>query len=188
MKVTRVTQSLAGFLLFVAVHASAFESDVHYGLTQWLAMQAGFADEAAQIIATGDQRVDSGDMQVIELVLIYACVGRDELGQRLAHDQHYPSAGPLTGPPEQRRVQAGSPAATKAATDLLKTPLDKSPYMLLLLGGALHTLQDSWSHQGVPDVPHVGEAVHCDPDRSWAHPAARGRHTLEEAERLCPPM
>src|SRR5438309_7178666 len=73
-----VTRSLAISLLLFSAHAFAFESDVHYGLTQWLAMQAGFGSEAAQIIATGDQRVESGDMQFVELVLIYACVGKDE--------------------------------------------------------------------------------------------------------------
>lgn len=178
----RIMHSIAVVLLLAAARAHAFENDVHYGLTQWLATQAGFGSEAAQIIATGDQRVDSGDMQFIELVLIYACVGKDELGQRLARDQHYPSAGPVTGPPEQRIVQPGSAVAAKAANDLLKTPIDKSPYMLLLLGGAVHTLQDSWSHQGAPDVPRPGEPITCDPNRAWAHPAARGGWNSHKAD------
>ena len=177
-----ISRSLAILLLFVAGRASAFEGDVHYGLTQWLAIQAGFGDEAAQIIATGDERVDSGDMQFIDLVLIYACLGKDDVGERLVHDQHYPSAGPVVGPPQQRAVEAGGANAMKAALDLLKTPLDKSPYTLLLLGGAVHTLQDSWSHQGVPDVPRPGEPIVCDPDRAWAHPAARGGWNSHEAD------
>lgn len=182
MKMMRITQAFAMLLLLAAAHANAFEGDVHFGLTQWLAMQAGFGTEAAQIIATGDERVESGDMQFIELVLIYACVGKDELAQRLARDQDYPSAGPVSGPPEQRMVQAGSAAAVKAATDFLKTPLDKSPYMLLLLGGAVHTLQDSWSHQGTPDVPKPGSGITCDPNRAWAHPAARGGWNSHKAD------
>ena len=182
MDLKHVTRSLAIVLLFVAANASAFESDVHYGLTQWLAMQAGFGSEAAQIIATGDQRVDSGDMQFIDLVLIYACVGKDDVGQRLAHDQHYPSAGPVSGPPQQRMIEPGNAFAMKAAQDLLKTPLDKSPYMLLLVGGALHTLQDSWSHQGATDVPRPGEGITCDPNRAWAHPASRGGFASHKAD------
>src|SRR6185437_16906895 len=91
-------------------------------------------------------------------------------------------AGPVSGPPEQRMVQAGSAAAVKAATDFLKTPLDKSPYMLLLLGGAVHALQDSWSHQGTPDVPKPGDAITCDPNRAWAHPAARGGWNSHKAD------
>jgi hypothetical protein len=154
---------------------------VHFGLTQWLAMQAGFSEEASQIIATGDQRVDSGDMQFIDLVLMYACVGSDKLGQQLAGEQHYPSAAPAAGPPDKRVVEAGSAVATKGAADLLKTPLDKSPYMLLLLGGAVHALQDSWAHQGVPDVPHP-DGIGCDPNRAWAHPASRGGWNSHKAD------
>jgi hypothetical protein len=169
-----VANWMAVVLLGVAANAAAFESDVHFGLTKWLAVQAGFSDDAAGIIGTGDQRVDSGDMQFIELVLVYACAGSDSLGQRFAGEHHYPSAGPAAGPPEQRSVEPGSPKAVKDATALLSTPLDKSPYMLLLLGGALHTLQDSWSHQGVPGVPRPGEGLVCDPSKAWAHPQARG--------------
>ena len=148
MGISRIRHSISFALLLASAPAAAFESDVHFGLTQWLAMQAGFGEEASQIIATGDQRVDSGDMQFIELALIYACIGRDDLGERLAGEQHYPSDGPASGPPEQRIVQPGSATSSKAAIALLKTPLDKSPYMLLLLGGAVHTLQDSWCASG----------------------------------------
>jgi hypothetical protein len=183
MKIPCIRHSMAAAIFLLGTsQAFAFESDVHFGLTQWLAMQAGFSEEAAQIIATGDQRVDSGDMQFIGLVLMYACVGRDDLGERLAGEHHYPSAGPASGPPDQRVVEPGSATAAKAATELLKTPLDKSPYMLLLLGGALHTLQDSWSHQGVPGVPHPGEPIVCDPNRAWGHPAARGGWNSHKAD------
>ena len=62
---------LAGTLLLPAT-AAAFESDVHFGLTQWLALKAGFTQQEADALATGDQRVDSGDMQFIELAPAYA--------------------------------------------------------------------------------------------------------------------
>lgn len=179
---TCISKFVAAALLVASVEASAFESDVHFGLTQWLAMQAGFTADASQIIATGDQRVDSGDMQFIELVLIYGCAGRDDLGVRLAGEHHYPSAGPASGSPEQRLVQPGSAAASKTAKEMLKTPLDKSPFTLLLLGGAIHALQDSWAHQGVPGVPHPGAPIVCDPARSWAHPQARGGWNSHKAD------
>lgn len=182
MKIKHIRNVLAAAIICAAGSAFAFESDVHFGLTQWLAMQAGFSEEGAQIIATGDQRVDSGDMQFIDLVLMYACVGRDDLGERLAGEQHYPSAGPAIGPPAQRAVEAGSATAARAAIELLETPLDKSPFMLLLLGGALHTLQDSWAHQGTPDVPRPSEPFPCDPNRSWAHPSARGGWNSHRAD------
>ena len=86
-------------LLLVSTSLSAFESDVHYGLTEWLALQAGFDERAATTIATGDQRSDSGDMQYIELIFAYACIGKDDLGSRHAGQYHYPSAGTVPGAP-----------------------------------------------------------------------------------------
>ena len=64
-------------LLLLSTASSGFESDVHYGLTEWLAIQAGFDERAAKTVAIGDQRVDSGDMQYLELVFAYGCIGKD---------------------------------------------------------------------------------------------------------------
>ena len=84
-------------LLFAPERATAFEADVHYGLTYWLALQAGFEPIQAQIIATGDERVDLGDMPYIDLVAMYACLHRDEFSARRAGEHHYPSAGKIPG-------------------------------------------------------------------------------------------
>ena len=51
---------VSALLLIAPERATAFEADVHYGLTDWLALQAGFEPLQAQIIATGDERVDFG--------------------------------------------------------------------------------------------------------------------------------
>jgi hypothetical protein len=170
-------------LLLAAMGASAFESDVHFGLTQWLALQAGFDEESARTIATGDQRVDSGDMQFIELVLTYACVRQEDLGSRLAGEHHYPTAGMVPGTPETRLVQAGGDAAKKAALAIIKVPANQANYRLFLLGEALHSLQDSWSHQGVPEVPRPAEGLFaCDSTRAWGHPAARGGWNSHKAD------
>ena len=49
---------LVAFSLFSSTGPSmAWESDVHYGLTRWLAIQAGFSPEQAKWIADGDQGV-----------------------------------------------------------------------------------------------------------------------------------
>src|SRR3989442_2655977 len=79
-------------LLTASAPSLAFEADVHYGLTHWLALQTGFDPLAAQIIATGDQRVDSGDMQFIDVVALYACPGKDDVGDRLPVSLHFPLA------------------------------------------------------------------------------------------------
>jgi hypothetical protein len=55
--------------------------------------------------------------------------------------------------------------------------------MLFRLGEALHILQDSWSHQGVPDTPRPAEAVFtCDSTRAWGHPATRGGWNSHKAD------
>jgi hypothetical protein len=94
-------------LLTVSAWAAAFESDVHYGLTQWLALKAGFDPAAARMIAIGDNRVDSGDMQFVDLGIMYACAAKDIRGSR--------RAGRITTRPllqRRRRSEASScPAA-----------------------------------------------------------------------------
>ena len=162
-------------LLLAATASFAFESDVHYGLTVWLALKAGFSEREAKTIATGNQRVDSGDMQFIDDVLMYACLGTDDVGSKRAGVHHYPTLGPLPRALEARAVEPGSAAAKAAALGMTKTPSDKAGFMLLRLGEALHVLQDSWSHQGVPDVPRPGERFfQCDATRAWGHAKARG--------------
>src|ERR1700732_1426867 len=100
--------------------ATAFEADVHYGLTNWLALQVGFEPEQAQIIATFDQRVDSGDMPFMDVVGLYACLAKDEISARRAGEHHFPSEGSIPGPPETRAVVPNSRVASKAALEVIK--------------------------------------------------------------------
>jgi hypothetical protein len=174
---------IAAALVAASSPARAFESDVHYGLTQWLALQAGFDAVAARIIATGDQRVDSGDMQFLDPVFFYACGGADDdFGARRAGRHHFPSAGAIPAPPGERVVVAGGDVAKKDAVALVGGRVDQASFMLHKLGEALHTLQDSWSHQGVPDVPVPGAPIACDATRAWAHPKARGGWNSHRAD------
>ncbi len=62
-------------------NAEAWEADVHFGLTRWLAVQAGFSAPQADAIATGNQRVDFGAMETMLLVTEYACTGADAEGR-----------------------------------------------------------------------------------------------------------
>jgi hypothetical protein len=156
----------------VAGSVSAYESDVNYGLTMWLALKAGFNEREAATIATGNQRVDSGDMQYTDVGLMYACLGKDDVGAARAGAHHYPTSGAIPGTPESRAVVAGAPAAMKAAAAMTRLPSDQSGFMLLKLGEALHILQKSWAHQGIPEVPRMG--IECDATRAWGHPKARG--------------
>src|SRR6266853_1182943 len=76
---------------------AAFERDVHFGLTKWLALKAEFTPQEAEALATGDQRVDSGDMPFIELVTAYACLAKDKESSTLVERHHYPPPGRVPG-------------------------------------------------------------------------------------------
>lgn len=176
------------FLLFAGMFLlpgtpAAFERDVHFGLTKWLALKAGFTPQEAEALATGDQRVDSGDMQFIELVTAYACLAKNKESSTLVEQHHYPPPGRVPGPPEQRAVLAGSDPVRKLALDATKVSPAQAGFLLFQFAEALHALQDSWSHQGVPDLPRPLEgAVVCDPTLAWAHPLLRGGWNSHKAD------
>ena len=163
--------------------ACAFEADVHYGLTQWLALQAGFNPAQAEAIATGNNRVDSGDMQFIDLGFDYGCLAPDPEGSATVARHHYPSGGTIPGAPAQRAVVAGDAAAMRGVDDVMKAPRSHAGLMLFKLGQGLHALQDSWSHQGVPEVPEIPDRLFaCDANLGWGHPNARGGATSHRAD------
>jgi hypothetical protein len=174
---------VSAFLLIAPERATAFEADVHYGLTYWLALQAGFEPLEAQIIATGDERVDSGDMPYIDLVAMYACLHRDEVSARRAGEHHFPSAGKIPGLPETRSVAPNSSAARQAALVAIEAGAAQAQFRLLQLGEGLHALQDSWSNQGVPSVPQLGDVPSaCDSRLAWGHPETRGGPASHRAD------
>ena len=172
-------------LLFLSVTpvCLAFESDVHYGLTYWLARQAGFDEREARTIAGGSQRVDSGAMQFIDVVYMYACLDEDDVGAKRAGAHHYPTSGPVPGAPQARTVRPGSDAAIEGVLETTGVPAGKAGFMLLRLGERLHVMQDAWAHQGEPDVPQPGASgFRCDPTRAWGHPKARGGASSHKAD------
>src|SRR5580765_5328973 len=133
-----------------------YESDVHFGLTLWLAQKAGYSDWQARAIATGDFRVDSGLMSTLALLPEYACTVRDEALAREIQKRHYPSKAKVPADPRERLVEPGSTAAREALTETLQAAKGHEAEYLGLLGAALHPLQDSWAHSGVPAVPAFG--------------------------------
>jgi hypothetical protein len=161
----------------------AYEADVHFGLTKWLAIQAGFEPWQADSIAIGDQRVDSGDMQYIALLPTYACLAHDKEAAERIGLLHFPAQGRVPAAPNQRAVAAGSEAAQRAVRDIWKSEPSQAVFRLYLMGAALHTLQDSWAHQGAPDVPQpLGPLGACDPTFAWSNPSARGGWNSHKAD------
>jgi len=168
---------LGAALLFLACSttvAFAWEQDVHEGLTQWLAEQAGFsADEAVQI-GRGDQEIDDSRstdaVTLVERVMVTGDVGASELVQRL----HFPSFGPIPSAPDARKVTPLSFPTREAVEHEMELPNSAKPNDRAMedFGRALHPFQDGWSHQGDPDPPAGG--LHLNENLSFGHPVKRG--------------
>jgi hypothetical protein len=147
--------------------AYAWEDDVHYGLTKWLAIKAGFSPADADEIAKADQKVDtSWFVGPMHTTIAAACVGSDAYGSRNVHDNHFASQGdPPKDPPD--RVVKPDKVFLRGVPISIPTPSARGS--LLSLGADLHVLQDTWSHQGQPDIPFA-----CKAQLAWGHAAARG--------------
>jgi hypothetical protein len=167
----------ASVLLLLATPASllAWEADLHYGLTKWLAVTVGFTDDAAETLARGNLFADQYLYDATRLVPWYACFGRhDVAASDLVRTLHFPSSLGVPNPSNRRNVLAGGPRARAAADkeSSRKIPASYSQEQansLQELGKALHALQDSWAHQGIPDRPFF-----CSDDYAWGHPKTRG--------------
>ncbi|PIF77392.1 hypothetical protein CLU95_4566 [Variovorax sp. 54] len=159
------TMALAAFVAScLPATSAAWEADVHFGLTRWLATQAGFTGPQADAIATGNQRADFGAMETMNLATEYACSSPDAETARAAQRLHFPSEQAVPAPPAQRPVQAGGGASTHALRALLPGAVPKAASLLLKLGEALHPLQDSWAHEGAgASVPSNLAGLPCDP-------------------------
>lgn len=163
-------------------HAFAYESDVHYGLTKWLAQEAGFAPHEAEAIATGNQRVDSGGPQAIDVVLDYGCALRDPVAAIRVQRAHAPSRNNVPALPAQREVISGGDFAKTEMHKVLQQGKGKEALMLAQFGAAIHGFQDSWSHSGVPSVLDGGRELKCHPELAISHPSGRGGSESHDAD------
>ena len=155
----------------------AYEADFHYGLTKWLAIQAGVCEERAEIVATGtlapDQQHDA--VALTKRALLHG----DVAAAREVQEWHFPSDGPVPGLPQARRVKPGSAAAWRKVEQVTASRSSRLlDDLLRQFGEALHPLQDSWSHRGVPGIPvqllGVATSSHDPETIGWGHPDNRG--------------
>src|SRR5262245_16622255 len=109
----------------------AWEMDLHYGLTKWLAFYAGFSLDDAEVVARGTQDPDEGKLYPApSAVFAAACLWRrDEDRVRLVQTYHFPSYGPVPGSPSARSVEPGSTdnAATTLVEKEIQTVLPGQP-------------------------------------------------------------
>jgi hypothetical protein len=182
-----VVASLCLCLQPLVIFTLASEADVHYGLTYWLARQAGFDKQSAERVAHGDYQADLGHYNPAPWVVAFHIIlDGDVEAAKSVRDTHFASFQDLPAPPPQRAVVPNSPAARKKAGNSVLPPASGEPldYSLDQFGYSLHPLQDSWAHQGIPDIPfRPGRQVH--PELSFSHPAARGGWLLHNADITC---
>ncbi len=168
-------------ILILSTAAAGWETDLHYGLTKWLAFQAGFNLEDAEVIAHGTQEPDDGKLYPAPVAVFEAaCLGhRNEDLSRLVQTYHFPSYGPVPGAPPKRVVSPGSAPATALVQKEIQTNLPNEPREKTLehLGVALHPLEDSWAHQGEPGIPWT-----CSQDLAYGHPSSRGGWRKHDAD------
>ena len=163
--------------------AFGWEADLHYGLSKWLAFKAGFSLNDAETIAIGVQSRDDGSLYpAVGTVFYRTCLQRDVDYSRLVQTYHFSSFGNVPGAPPQRAVAPGltDNAATELVWKEIKNSIANEPPAIALrnLGISLHPLEDSWSHQGIPDMPPRP----CSQDLAWGHPADRGGYRSKKAD------
>lgn len=173
----RLWRSLVLCLCAVYGPAWGYEADVHYGLTKWLALQAGFPEQQAELIATGNQRVDFGSIETIRLLTDYACLRPDKESAEEMRASHYPVGG---ADPEGQGVVAGGAAARQRVTAVIKAATSsRAGELLLAFGAALHPFQDSWAHAGAISGPPAALGLpNCQAPLWTTAPLTRGGRSV----------
>lgn len=163
---------------------AAFESDVHFGLTLWLAQRAGFAPGDAKAIALEDQRIDAGSIEYMTSALQFACLSRYVPDAADKQARHYPAERKVPAGPQARVVVPGGPASQFPVDAALKwAGGGKAAFILGEFGRSLHSLQDSWAHQGTPSVPDWRRyGIACDVNLAMAAPLSRGDPSSHAAD------
>lgn len=91
--------ALAIALFATDYHALAWQFDVHYLLTFWLATQAGFSRRDATEIATADQGYDDSNHHAAIAIVCYIATSGDTGAARDLQLKHFPSDAPVPSPP-----------------------------------------------------------------------------------------
>ena len=161
--------------LHFSVATYAWEEDVHYVLTFWIANKAGLSRQHADAVATANQGLDDSDHNAAIPTVLWIVLRGDEGAARDLQLKHFPTDASLPSPALRRVVAPNSPAARRRMEQVVTTPMAATT--LQELGESLHPLQDSWSHQGVPDIP-----FNLRPNLISAHPKARGGWRSHDAD------
>ncbi len=169
--------------LIVALPLVSWETDLHCGLTKWLAVKAGFSLADTEKVALAAQSPDEGVLYPAPYAVpLYTCAQADILASRFVQEHHFPSYGPVPAMPAQRAVTHGMSdnganvwTRKEIGAGFGDLPRERA---LRSFGASLHPFEDSWSHQGEPGIP----SWPCKELLSWGHPDTRGGWWRHDAD------
>lgn len=163
------SSAIGPVLLVMSMSASAYESDVHYGLTYWLAAQAGFDAQQSQEIARQNELTDTGMLDAKHAIVLHLCILRDETASTQTRVLHFRSKTPAPALPKDRPVSDAEPFARTQSDSKIADDHHEDPEQQSGFGQALHGYQDSFAHKGVSN-----RFWPCSSKWIWSHPVEKG--------------
>lgn len=157
------------------------QKDFHYYCIAVLAKAAGFEKGDALVVAYASQYVDdSTESEPIQVGdLFFDPVRTAHIGLRATEWStqkrvyipfHFIPPNPIRSPGDTFVTGPSSPFALRILKEACEEQAD--PRRLCRIGVALHTLADTWSHQGFSGREHKEndvESIHCREGTTWRH-------------------
>lgn len=153
-------------LAIISLCAGAYESDLHFGLTWWLARQAGFNPQQAQEIAGQDELTDTGMLDAKHAMIWELCVWQETGASEMTRAMHFRSKKAPPAEPPARLVTEDAVYAEAQARSIIVTPDHDNVKTQRSFGQALHGRQDAYSHAGQSDTFWPP----CQTKWLWTHP------------------
>lgn len=157
-------------LAALSLSAGAYESDFHFGLTWWLARQAGFDLQQSQEIARNNELTDTGMLDAKHAMIWELCIWRNTCASKMTRAMHFRSKTPPPAEPSAREVTEGAVYAEAQSISIIKTPKHEESKVQGWFGQALHGRQDAYSHAGQSDTVWP----FCPTEWLWTHPITQG--------------
>lgn len=161
----------------LATSSQAFQTDLHYGLTYWLARSVGLSEYDSRHMAIGNERNDSGMLDAKHAVIWQLCVRGDTNASMLTRELHFRSQQPVPAPLADRTVDSAEPYASSDIDAIANEVGTGYHDRLFRFGMRLHGWQDTFSHQGQPSGVRI-----CKDMWMWAHPRLRGGPLSSDAD------
>ena len=173
----KIVITALAFLALNAGNAIGYETDVHYGLTLWLAKNAGLSIIEAEEIARANERTDTGVLDAKHAIIWHLCIMGADTASEVTRRYHFRSQVPVPADPPARPVDPRAKFANLEVDNIIKEKGTNLADRLGRFGLALHGLQDTYSHAGESDT-----AWPCPRRWMWAHPDARGGYRSHKAD------